>query len=196
MNIRKDLLRASVGGSLAIGLWAVSIGGATAENVVFFPNADISTTPYVISLDGGAATFTFTDINDVADTFIDGVSTGGNALVDSFVGFPTPFQQDALVSDSDSFSSFPTPTGILYSNGLVSVGLEFQLSDGVHFGYATVFGPEVVQYGYNATPGAPIGTGAVVPEAATWVMMIVGLGAVGALARSRNASHNPSALLA
>jgi hypothetical protein len=188
MNIRNYLLRASVASSLATSLWAVSIGGATAANVVFFPNADISVTPYVISLDGGAATFTFTDINDVADTFIDGVSTGGNALVDSFVGYPTPFQQDSLVSGSDSFSSFPTPTGILYSDGLVSVGLEFQLSDGVHFGYATVFGPEVVQYGYNATPGAPIGTGALVPEPATWVMMIVGLGAMGALTRFRKPS--------
>ena len=183
MNIRNHLLRASLAGSLATGLWALSMAGANAGNVVFFPNADISTVPYVISLDGGAATFTFTDINDAADTFIDAVSTGGNAQVDSFVGFPAPFQQDALVSDADSFSSFLTPTGILYSNGLVSVGLEFQLSDGVHFGYATVFGPEVVQYGYNATPGAPIGTGATVPEPATWVMLMIGLGALGACSR-------------
>ena len=155
---------------------------ANAANVVFFPNADISTAPYVISLDGGAATFTFTSVNDGDDTFIDAVSTGGNALVDSFVGFPAPFQQDILISDADSFSSFATPTGILYSNGLVSIGLEFQLSDGMHFGYATVFGPEVVQYGYNSTPGEPIATGAAAPEPATWVMMIVGLGALGAVA--------------
>ena len=83
------------------------------------------------------------------------------------MGFPAPFQQDILISDADSFSAFPSPTGI-YSDGLVSIGLEFQLSDGMHFGYATLFGPEVVQYGYNATPGDPIGTGAAVPETATW----------------------------
>jgi hypothetical protein len=103
------------------------MAGAKAANVVVFPNADISTTPYVISLDGGASTFRFSDINDAADPFIDAVSTGGNALVDSFVGFPAPFQQDILISDSDSFSAFVVPTGILFSNSLVSVGLEFQL---------------------------------------------------------------------
>jgi hypothetical protein len=194
MNISKHLFRASVASSLAIGVWAISMADARAANVVFFPNADISTMPYVISLDGGAATFTFTDINDTVDTFIDAVSTGGNAMVDSFVGLPAPFQQDILISNSDSFSAFPSPTGILYSNGLVSIGLEFQLPDGVHFGYATVFGPEVVQYGYNATPGGPIATGAAVPEPSTWVMLIMGLGALGALARVGNNRASRTAL--
>jgi PEP-CTERM motif len=179
MTIGKHCLNAS----LAIGLWAMSMAGARATNVIFSPNADISLAPYVISLDGGAVTFTFTDINDTADTFIDAVSTGGNARVDSFVGFPAPFQQDILISDADAFSPFPFPTGILYSNGLVSVGLNFQLADGVHFGYATVFGPEVVQYGYNSTPGEPIGTGASAPEPATWVMLIIGLGTIGVFGR-------------
>jgi len=194
MNIPKCLLRGSVASSLAIGVWAISMVDAKAANVVFFPNADISTTPYVISFDGGAATFAFTDINDTLDTFVDAVSTGGNALVDSFVGFPAPFQQDALISNADSFSAFPSPAGILFSNGLVSIGLEFQLPDGVHFGYATVFGPEVVQYGFNETPGAPIATGAAAPEPATWVMLIMGLGALGALARLGNNRASRNAL--
>jgi hypothetical protein len=184
MNIPKCFLRTSVAACAAIGVCAICLPGAKAANVVFVPNADISTTPYVISLDGGASTFTFTDMNDAADTFIVGVSTGGNAMVDSFLGFPAPFQEGALVSDSDSFSAFTSPTGILFSNSLVSIGLQFQLSDGIHFGYATVFGPEVVQYAYNETPGAPIATLASAPEPATWVMMIVGLGGLGALARS------------
>jgi PEP-CTERM motif len=195
MNIRKHVFRASVASTLALSLCSISIARASAANVVFFPNADISTTPYVISLDGGAATFTFSDINDAADTFIDAVATSGNAMVDSFVGFPAPFQQDVLVSDADSFSEFSSPAGILFSNGLVSIGLEFQLPDGVHFGYATLFGPEVVQYGYNATPGAPIGTGATVPEPATWVMLTLGVGALGALARVRNSASGVSASL-
>ena len=81
MNIPKCLLRASLAGCAAISVCAISMADANAANVVLFPNADLSTTPYVISLDGGAATFTFTDINDAADTFIDAVSTGGNAMV-------------------------------------------------------------------------------------------------------------------
>ena len=185
MKIRKRLLGASAASCLAIGVCAIVVPDAEAANVVVYPNADISTAPYVISLDGGAATFTFTDINDTVDTYIDAVSTSGNALVNSYLGapgFPQPFQQDVLISDSDSFSAFPSPTGILFSNGLVSIGFEFQLPDGVHFGYATLFGPEVVQYGYNESAGVGIGTGAAAPEPATWVMMIMGLGAVGALA--------------
>ena len=104
MNIARSILRASVAGCAAIGVCVISMAGASAANVVFFPNADISTMPYVISLDGGASTFTFTDINDGANTFIVGVSTGGNAMVDAFVGFPAPFQQGSLISDADSFS--------------------------------------------------------------------------------------------
>jgi hypothetical protein len=184
MNIRKRLLRAPAAGYIAVGFCALAMADAQAANVVFYPNADISATPYVISLDGGAATFTFTDIDDTVDTYIDAVSTSGNALVDSYLGtpgLPQPFQQDILISDSDSFSAFSSPTGVLFSNGLVSIGLEFQLPDGAHFGYATVFGPEVVQYGYNPTPGAPIGTGAAAPEPTTWVMLIIGMGALGAL---------------
>jgi hypothetical protein len=186
MNIPKRFFGASVASSLVVAACTLSTTGAKAGNVVFFPNADISTTPYVISFDGGGSTFTFTDINDAIDSYIDGVSTTGSALVDSYLGtpgFPQPFQQDVLISDSDSFSAFPSPAGILFSNGLVSVGLEFQLPDGVHFGYATVFGPELVQYGYNAIPGAPIATGAAVPEPTTWVTLIMGLLAMGALPR-------------
>ena len=78
---------------------------------------------------------------------------------------------------------FLPPAGILYSVAEDSIGLEFQLPDGVHFGYVTTLGPEVIQYGYNNAPGAPIATGAAVPEPATWVMLIVGLGVVGALSR-------------
>jgi hypothetical protein len=186
MDIRKRLLGTSAASFLVVGVCAFTMAGAEAANVVFYPNADISTTPYVINLDGGAATFTFTDINDVVDTYIDGVSTTGNAMVDSYLGspgLPQPFQQGVLVSDSDPFSAFTSPAGILFSNGLVSIGFEFDLPDGVHFGYATLFGPEVVQYGYNAAPGAAIATGAAVPEPTTWLTLIIGLGAVTALTR-------------
>jgi hypothetical protein len=179
MSIREHLFSAFLAGVSAAGFWAISTAGATAANVVFSPSADISVTPYVISFDDGAATFTLSDINDVADTFIVAVSTTGSAFVDSFVGFPSPFQQDSIVSDADMFSAFPSSKGILYSNGLVSIGLEFQLPDGVHFGYATVFGPEVVQYGYNATPGASIATGAAAPEPATWALMALGFAGLG-----------------
>ncbi len=156
---------------------------AEAKNIVLFPDADFSSTPYTISLGGGTATYTFTYINDGLTA--DAVSTGGDALVNSFVGVPIPFELGTPIGGNgyDSFTAFPSPTGILYSIAEDSIGIQFQLPDGVHFGYVTTLGPEVIQYGYNDTPGASIGTGAAAPEPATWVMLVVGLGVLGALGR-------------
>jgi hypothetical protein len=105
--------------------------------------------------------------------------------VNSFVGVPIPFELGTPIGGNgyDSFTAFPSPTGILYSVAEDSIGLQFQLPDGVHFGYVTTLGPAVTQYGYNDTTGASIGTGAAAPEPATWVMFILGLGVLGALGR-------------
>jgi hypothetical protein len=182
MNNRKRHRRASAAVALAMGLCALSMARAEAKNVVLNPDADFSSAPFTISL-GGAATYTFTYINDGLTA--DAVSTGGAALVNSFLGVPIPFELGTPIGGNgyDSFTAFPSPAGILYSIAEDSIGLEFQLPDGVHFGYVTMLGPEVIQYGYNDTPGASIATGAAAPEPATWVMFIVGLGVLGALGR-------------
>ena len=51
------------------------MASAGAKNIVLFPDADFSSTPYTISFGGGAATYTFTYINDGLTA--DAVSTGG-----------------------------------------------------------------------------------------------------------------------
>jgi hypothetical protein len=183
MNIRKHQLRASAAMALATGLCTFSMAAAEAKNVVVSLEADFSSAPFTISFGGGAATYTFTYINDGLTA--DAVSTGGNALVNSFLSVPIPFELGTAIGDNgyESFTSFPSPAGVLYSIAEDSIGLQFQLPDGVHFGYVTTIGPEVIQYGYNDTPGASIATGAAAPEPATWVMLIVGLGVLGALGR-------------
>lgn len=183
MNIRKHQPRASAAVALAIGLCTLSVARAEAANVVLYPNADFSATPFTISFGGGAATYTFTYVNDGLTA--DAVSTEGDGLVNSFLGVPIPYGLGAPIGDNgyETFTAFPSPAGILYSIAEDSIGLKFQLPDGVHFGYVTTLGPEVIQYGYNNTPGASIATGAAVPEPATWVMLIIGLGVLGALAR-------------
>lgn len=183
MNIRKRHQRAAAAVALAMGFCPLSMAGAEAANVVFNPDADFSSTPFTISFGGGAATYTFTYVNDGLTA--DGISTGGDGLVNSFLGAPMPFGLGTPIGDNgyETFTPFPSPAGILYSIAEDSIGLEFQLPDGVHFGYVTTLGPEVIQYGYNNTPGASIATGAAVPEPATWVMLIIGLGVLGALAR-------------
>ena len=64
MNIRKRHQRAAAAAALAIGFCALSVAGAEATNVVFHPDADFSSTPFTISFGAGAATYTFTYVND------------------------------------------------------------------------------------------------------------------------------------
>jgi PEP-CTERM motif-containing protein len=183
MNIRKRLTRASAAAALAIGFCSLSVTGVEARNIVISPDADFSSMPYTISFDGGAATYTFTYVNDGLTA--NAVSTGGSALVNSILGTPIPFGLGTPIGDNgyEIFTAFSSPADILYSISEDSIGLKFLLPDGVHYGYVTTLGPEVIQYGFNDTPGASIATGAAAPEPATWVMLILGLGFLGALGR-------------
>jgi hypothetical protein len=162
------------------------MSGAEAANVVIRPAADFSATPYTIDFGSGmdAATFTFSVIPKNDGVTVDQVSTGGNGLVDSFLSHPIPFQLGILIGSDDTFTAFPAPAPILFSAAEDNIGIEFRLSDGVRFGYVTTLGPELLQYGYNATPGGSIVTGSSVPEPSTWTIMIVGLGALAMMARA------------
>ena len=183
MKVRKYFLRASVGSCLAFEILTATSGVAGATIVYFQPEADFSAAPYTISFGGGAATYTFTDIYDpLTDPLtVAAVSTGGTAEVNSFLGQPIAFQLGTVVGATGyEFAPLPTPTGIPFSIAEDSIGLEFSLSDGIHYGFVTTLGPEVIQYGYNTTPGGLITIG--VPEPATWVMLIVGFGMVATAA--------------
>ena len=186
MSVGKRLYRNIVASGLFFGLATVSLTGAEANVVVAPRNADFSAAPYTITFGSGidTATYTFSTIPDNDMITVDQVSTGGDGLVSSFLSTPVPYQLGVLIGSDGDFTAFPSPAPILYSASLDSIGLEFRLSDGIHFGYVTTFGPDVVQYGYNQTPGAAIATGAV-PEASTWAMLLVGLGALGLATRAR-----------
>jgi hypothetical protein len=185
MTIRSYLARGSIAVGLAACFTSVSMSGAGAADVVTRPAADFSATPYTIDFGSGmdAATFTFSVIPNNDGVTVDQVSTGGNGMVDSFLSQPAPFQLGVPIGGSDTFTAFPSPAPILFSVAEDNIGIEFRLSDGVHFGYVTTVGPEVLQYGFNLTPGGSIVTGSSVPEPATWAMLIVGLGALAMMAR-------------
>ena len=183
MNIRTRLSRSSATLYLAVGVGLFAGANAKADVLLFYPGADFSSTPYTISLGGGTATYTFTDISATStDPLIqDAVATGGDGLLNSFLA-PVSFQLGAVIGDTGyGFAAFPAAAGIGFSVAETSIGLEFSLPDGVHYGFATTLGPEVISYGYNSTPGAFIATTGV-PEPATWVLLIAGLGALGAVA--------------
>jgi PEP-CTERM motif len=183
MNYRKYFLSASVGLCVALGISATTSVAARAAIVFSQPEADFSAAPYTINFGGGAATYTFTDIYDplTDPVTVAAVSTGGTAMVNSFLGQPIAFQLGTVVGATGyEFASLSTPTGIPFSIAEDSIGLEFSLSDGIHYGFVTTLGPEVFQYGYNTTPGGLITIG--VPEPSTWVMLIFGFGILGAAA--------------
>jgi hypothetical protein len=183
MNYRKYFLSASLGLCLAIGVSTVTSVAARAAIVFSQPDGDFSAAPYTLSFGGGAATYTFTDIYDpsIDPLTVAAVSTGGVAMVNSFGGQPIAFQLGTVVGATGyEFAPLPTPTGIPFSIAEDSIGLEFSLSDGIHYGFVTTLGPEVFQYGYNNTPGGLITIG--VPEPSTWVMLIFGFGILGAAA--------------
>jgi hypothetical protein len=63
---------------------------------------------------------------------------------------------------------FPLRRGIPYSIAEDSIGFGFSLRDGVHYGYVTTSGTEVLSI--RLQQYAPIGAGA--PEPATSIMLI------------------------
>jgi hypothetical protein len=186
MNIRSCLWRSSAALCLAVGIGLLTGAEAKAQVLLFYPGADFNSTPYTISFGGGTATYTFTDISSTSTDPLteDAVSTGGDGLVNSFLG-PVSFELGSVIGDTGyDFAAFPGAAGIAFSVAETSIGLEFSLPDGVHYGFATTLGPEVLSYGYNSTPGGFIATTGV-PEPATWVLLIVGLGVSAAVASIR-----------
>jgi PEP-CTERM motif len=186
MNIRTCLPRSLVTLCLAAGFGLAAEANAEAGPVLFYPGADFSSAPYTISFGSGLATYTFTDITSTStDPLIeDAVATGGDGSVNSF-STPVSFALGTVIGDTGyGFAVFPVATGIAFSIAETSIGLKFSLPDGVHYGFATTLGPEVISYGYNSTPGGFIATTGV-PEPATWVLLLAGLGALGAVASIR-----------
>lgn len=196
MNIRTFLSRSSATLCLAAGVGLFAAADARAQIVLFYPAADFSSTPYTISFGGGTATFTFTDISSTSTDPLteDAVATGGDGMVNSFLA-PVSFQLGSVIGDTGyDFAAFPAAAGIAFSLAETSIGLEFSLPDGVHYGFATTLGPELLAYGYNSTPGGFIATTGV-PEPSTWSLLIAGLGALGALASVRKIRATQAALV-
>ena len=174
------------GGAAAVML---ACSPAVATVITLTPNADISTTPYVITFASGE-TLSFSDVSASTTAFEGaiGVATTGAAEVFSTAGAPAffqtfatslfPFQQDGV------FASYATPAGVPYSVALGVVGFEYALADGIHYGVARIGGATVYSYTLQSAPGVSLGFS--VPEPATWTMLLTGFGVVGIALRRRS----------
>jgi hypothetical protein len=164
---------------------------ANAGVIITNENVDFSTSPFMVVLGGGLASYTFAYLGYDGSTYtVDSVATGGNALVNSS-GFPGPGQQPIPFSGGtdignngyDTFTAFPVGAGIAYSIADDFIGLFFTLNDGQHYGYAEVAGATLVRFAYETDIGTPITTGAdatPVPEPSSWAIMASLLGIAGA----------------
>ncbi|MEO8810336.1 MAG: PEP-CTERM sorting domain-containing protein [Rhodanobacter sp.] len=197
-------LSAALGFGMTTTAQATVIGGT--------PNVNVATSPYTISFgDSDQATYTISGAGDVG---FGGnpvaVSTGGTALVASLgPPFYDPAQPTSYFEGSSigpdtfvNFTAFPSPTPVNFSSTDTFLGLKFFLDDGVHYGYAEVYGygvndgglvysPTLVSFGYESEPGVAILTGAAptgvaVPEPSGLAIFGLGLGIAGlGLARRR-----------
>lgn len=193
--------------ALAAALGFGAIATAQAAVIGASPNADISTTPYTISFgDSNQATYTFVGNGNGFGSNPVSVSTGGTALVASVgppffpTAQPTSYFANASIGPDTfvNFTAFQSPTPVDASSTDTFLGLKFFLDDGVHYGYAEVFGfgasgysPTLVSFAYESAPGMAILTGAApaavaVPEPSGLAIFGLGLGLAGlGLARRR-----------
>ncbi len=162
-----------VAGLATVAAGAVSVPAANAAVVAAYVNGPtLTTAPFTISLPNSTARFTF---SAAASPFGPGaaVATTGTGQVSTIFGGIADFFADSTIDGNLSFAAYPTATLIPFSAADDYVGFSFTQTDGTHYGYAEVFGPSVVKFGYQTSPNTAILTG--VPEPAGFAVLLSGL---------------------
>jgi len=173
--------------SAALALTAAAAAPANAQSVTAI-GANYASTPYTYTIGGNS--FTFSGTGDIfAPTAI---ATSGGAMVNTIFGSPTTnFVDRGTVSfgPNDQYASFGSATPIRFSNGDNFIGLSALLNGSTYYGYAFTTNTILNSIAFQTTPGVAITAStaipAAVPEPATWMMMLVGFGAIGASIRLR-----------
>ncbi len=199
-------------GFVSAVVFCASIGmtSPSAATVVgFAPNANFSSTPYTVNLfDGSSYIFSALplDPNDTKYRTAALATTGSaTAYGGGFIGDGTNYTSYSAGSATPAnnfggdFITAPSARPIDYSLTDTFVALRFGTGPATYYGYAEVAGNRLISFAYNDVAGGSIVSGeaitgafpSAVPEPATWLMLIGGLGLVGATMRRRK-QMNPA----
>ena len=174
---------AAIVGGLAIG--ALSMAPARAAVINTYFNAPLSTVPVSFALGGGAGSISFTaamaDVGPGA-----AVATTGTVQVTTIFGQVADYGSSTGFDGTASFASFATPATIQNSAADDFIGLSYTAADGVHLGYAEVFGSTLIGVAYESLAntsitGNSITASSAVPEPASIALMLVGIAGIAGL---------------
>ena len=188
MTLRKAVL------AIAVCSAASSAGTPTlAAPVITAISTDLSRSPYTFNYLGSAFTFGFN-----GDYFSGGpltISTASGGEINTIFGQPTTNFADGrggpvTFGPNMQYAAFASPTPIRFSNGGNLIGLRAVTATGTYYGYAFSTNNLLNSIGFETVAGAVVtattAIPAAVPEPASWAMMIIGFGLVGAAWRKRS----------
>ena len=158
-------------------------GTAKATEVIQLINANLQSSPYTISFDGGG--FTFSSTGDFTSPLA--VQTSGGGEVSEVFGQPSSYfiNRGTVEFGPDQFvqfAAFPTTTTVPYSNSDNFIGLESIDNGQDYFGFAYTTDSTLRGFGYETVANQSI-TASAVPEPSVWAMMFAGVALIGAALR-------------
>lgn len=180
---------AAIVGGLAIG--ALSMAPARAGVINTFFNQALTSVPLTFAL-GGVGTISFTAA--MAD---DGpgaaVATSGAVQVTTIFGQVADYGSGTVFDGTASFASFASPATIEFSAADDFIGLSYTAADGVHLGYAEVYGSNLIGVSYQSVANTSITGSSLVPEPASIALLLVGVAGIGFVRRRSGSTASATA---